>query len=154
MNYLHMSKDSKFDVSVSTGELFNSCSCKEGRTIFVHDSWADLEEAANCYETDDGLVAEVLNAPAISDSFVVDLSPVSFEGRERQIDKCPTMQSKFPNETGAVQLEPLHQEGESEPEAFMVKRRRVFPHTWRRFQVDERGLTTKKSMVWFIYLCF
>jgi hypothetical protein len=146
-------------VFVSTGELFNSCSCRDDRTIFIHESWADLEEAAHCYETDDGVVAEVLNAPAISDSFVVDLSPVSFEGREMQIDKCPTVQSKFPNETSSAQLEPLsfhnqHQEGESEPEAFMVKRRRVFPHTWRRFQVDERGLSTKKSMVWFIYLCF
>ena len=147
-------KDCNFDMFVSTGELFNNCSCKDDRTIFIHDSWEDLEAAVRQFETEDVTVAEMLNQPAITDSVIVGPpSLVPFEGREMHKHRCSRMLSESPNEINIVQLETLsdhkqHQEeAESEPEAFRVKRRRVFPRTWRRFQVDEQKLTTEKSMV-------
>ena len=123
--------------------------------IFIHDSWEDLVAAAQSYETQDGIMVEVLKAPAVTDSFIVDLwNPMPSDCSEMHMDKCSAAQAKFANGNTIAQLEPIsdhkqHQEedGESDSEAFRVKRRRVLPCTRKRFQVDEQGLTSEKSLV-------
>ena len=100
-------------------------------------------------------MVEVLKPPTVTDSFIVDLcNPMSSDGSEMHMDKCSAVQAEFPNGNTIGQLEPLsdhkqHQEqdGESDSEAFRVKRRRVIPCTRKRFQVDEQGLTSEMSLV-------
>ena len=118
--------------------------------VIVRDGCNELEAAAQSYETDDEIMVEVLKGPLITDSFAVDRCE---KYSKMQMEKCSSMQTQALIGNRIPQLEPSsdckqgEDEGESDSEAFMVKRRRVLPLTRKKFQIDEQGLTPEKSVV-------